>query len=617
MYHLTANSDTSLLTLNFVNDGVIVATMRIAQSCGRFVRDGDTNLSYIDKGESRNIDYISKIEEIDQLTPIQIYCGNDPSLSKILLLEETEYDIELTLIEEGVTDVLGYLQDNEQSLNLKQNRFTDGANCKLYTLYFKSYVGKGFFDINYRSALIKIPFEVRSKKIEYLQDYPRMLSDIAEFSTSLLLDPGSPLYRNYGGSYKTSKTTYEDFLVLDYIFSKCCFESNYEYVRNNIYSELTTDIEEADTGLAVSVDVGSVISMIDSRNLVSVEKGIINGIYNPRIIRNEVSIDTFDVPENRLIKDLLLTLQALIYSVNDSSIPKKSAYISDRIDYMRCVIDEYVSDRWISDVADITYVPFESMILQERNGYSDLFHIYQILNIGIALSQDDVPDLFEGHNKKVYQIYEYWCYTRLYKCLFNLSENKPSIEPNITNKRKIITIQNKAVDFVIKRNGSFLNVRLYYNKNFDQDDEKFRSYSVKLRPDFTLVVEKSKKSYIINFDSKYKMKIKDPNDTEMDDSKIDSGCWEYDIYKMHTYRDALIKSLGSYVLYPGKSDDSNLREMFIKPRTPESWFERNKYVLPSVGAIPLIPGLSDDRLLYFAIESILDRLSAEAETYYI
>lgn len=49
-----------------------------------------------------------------------------------------------------------------------------------------------------------------------------------------------------------------------------------------------------------------------------------------------------------------------------------------------------------------------------------------------------------------------------------------------------------------------------------------------------------------------------------------------DIYKMHTYKDSILKTEGSYVLYPG-----NVHKLFR---------EYNDLIIPSVGAFPLAPG---------------------------
>lgn len=45
---------------------------------------------------------------------------------------------------------------------------------------------------------------------------------------------------------------------------------------------------------------------------------------------------------------------------------------------------------------------------------------------------------------------------------------------------------------------------------------------------------------------------------------------------MHTYKDSILKTEGSYVLYPG-----NVHKLFR---------EDNDLIIPSVGAFPLAPG---------------------------
>ena len=65
---------------------------------------------------------------------------------------------------------------------------------------------------------------------------------------------------------------------------------------------------------------------------------------------------------------------------------------------------------------------------------------------------------------------------------------------------------------------------------------------------------------------------------------------------MHTYKDAIIGSLGAYVLYPG---DKNR----IFPETPP-----NK--LPSVGAFPLKPGGDD-----FNEEEIIEKFIKQVFDY--
>ena len=61
-------------------------------------------------------------------------------------------------------------------------------------------------------------------------------------------------------------------------------------------------------------------------------------------------------------------------------------------------------------------------------------------------------------------------------------------------------------------------------------------------------------------------------ENEENDKKYIDG----DLYKMHTYKDAILKTEGAYVFYPG-----NKCEIF---RVSEN------ETIPSVGAFPLTPG---------------------------
>ena len=81
-----------------------------------------------------------------------------------------------------------------------------------------------------------------------------------------------------------------------------------------------------------------------------------------------------------------------------------------------------------------------------------------------------------------------------------------------------------------------------------------------MRPDYSLIFIKDKKQYLFHFDAKYKCDIE--NSFKNDD-----------IYKMHTYKDAIANTLGAYVLYTGTVEK-------IYQEYPEN-------IISSVGAFPL------------------------------
>ncbi len=596
-----STEERQVLSVDFIDGCESVATL-IITCLGSVPKTSNTRPivpQYVNLEHSVNIETVEDKDDIDPLIGIQVYCGEDPYLSPILLSEETEYEIEIDLRSDLLGDPLRSLMDSNDTLTLKSSYFNSDNRRRTYRLYSKSYVGKGLFDIRHDGKLLTIPFEMRSKKIEYLRHYPQMLADIAEISVPMILDQKSPLYRNYDIAYTDSQTQYESFLVLEYIFEKLDFESSYEYVRKNLQMELVKDKELVPGGCAYAVDPSDVVSFIFGSDLLPSNLPTVG--YVPAFIPNTIYRESVDTTENRLVKELVLTVQHILDALSRGFLKENSDYIRNHLEQMTKVTDRMASDRWMEDVGRLQHEPSESTVLTRKRGYRDLFKAYTMLGMGVAFKLDGGPELIKGHEKRVYETYEYWCYLKLYQCLREMSSNKPTL-----SKEASSITRRKPVHFTIIRGSGTFEIDYYYNRNFDQGNKDFRSYSIRLRPDFTLVIVKDGLKSIINFDSKYKAKIKNPYETTLEDSEIDIDCWEYDIYKMHTYRDALLRSLGSYVLYPGSGGWKN----YVKPSNEDFWDDRDNKVLPSVGAIPLIPGKDDDTLEY-ALGIILDRIGAE------
>ena len=596
----------SELSLLFIADGNVCAKLTIA-SDNESSTDNELPAylpQYIERDNTKNVPFVSDRELIDGVSPITVYVGEDANLSPILLLEETNYEM---MLSGKVDSAFDYLTGNSGEIALRQIHLRRANENPIYTLSFKGYVGRGYLDITVNGKRISIPFEVRSKKINYLKDYPLMLGDISEFSVALLMGINSPLHGEFSLGNVRNDTLYEDFILLDYIFGKKDLIGAYNQVSNSRYSEMKSVSENVPAGMAWSVDPSDIVSLISPDNLCKMENGPIAGQYAPLYVNEKNYRDDYDTPENRVIKDLIITVQRMVHHLIANPLSESSSYISNRLSEMCSEIDRISSNPWLNEVGELNMIPFESTVLQSRRGYSELFEIYQIIGLGVIFRQDDIGDLVRGQNNRVYQIYEYWCYTRLYRCLYAMSENKPKFPLTKTDGAWVMTIRRgNSVRFKITANNRPLSVTLYYNKGFRQSSDDFRSYSVDLRPDFTLLIETESENtgFIINLDAKYKAKPKNPNEMDMNDSEIDSDCWEFDIYKMHTYRDALIHSFGSYVLYPG-----NRGILYPKPLKDEDWKLRKSLVIPSVGAIPLVPGRHEDKELSDTLKSIFSAIS--------
>ena len=109
--------------------------------------------------------------------------------------------------------------------------------------------------------------------------------------------------------------------------------------------------------------------------------------------------------------------------------------------------------------------------------------------------------------------------------------------------------EGKAQKFNLNINDKKIIIYLYYNKTFNKKNSIFKSYSVEYRPDYSLIVNipimneygySNHKKYVIHFDAKYKLDIN--SETFKNE----------DIVKMHAYKDAIVGTIGAYVIYPGE-----------------------------------------------------------------
>ena len=521
----------------------------------------------------------------------------------ILMLEETDYDLEVVWPE-------GHPQKGDKDLPFLFH--ADNPPCgssldeHVYSLRFRGYVGKGYLDVSIGGRIYGIPIEVRSKKIGYVDHYRQMLRDIADWHCTLLLELGSPLFRGYdiGGR---SETCYEDFLILDHLFNGTNLFGSFMSIDSDPHVEIRRERAMHPNGIATSIDISRLPNLVSSGNLVCRDAGPIAGHLHPLYIPVTETCISRDTPENRLVKDLFLYAHDLSCRLlNDSK--NRNGYISSILEGIRCRCLEALSTDWLDEVGELESIPYHSMVLLRRDDYHDILESYLLLGAGAKMRDPEIEGLLSGHNRRLSETYEQWCYLKLFDYLREMCDphdlksigSRPNIEKDAWN---VSALKGKGVVFPINvpldpdgdiESDLIVNVELYYNRKTDVEDEEsvFYSYSVGLQPDFTLVISiPSGHRRIVNFDAKYKaVPMDDPNsDDEADDGA--RGFWVRDLYKMHTYRDAMLRSFGSYILYPGHS---KYPKTFVKSRHRQDGFG-----IPSVGAVPLIPGGETETLKGF------------------
>lgn len=519
-------------------------------------KQSNNNIATIDNISLKNVPI-----QYSYTQKIPIIYNKTNEFANICLLEEIKYDISFETEKDNL-DVFYSLKNFHENSPLTLLNFD--KNYKGY-LQFSSYVGKTFMDIyENNECVFKLPIEIQSRKLMYNKHYPQMIGDMSKYSSGIIFELNSPIHQEFKHTDNANQSDYEKFMLLEYILREEHLPSIIEYLSRNLYSELKEVKEEVPISFASNINPHDLIdAIIDAEEL-----------YDniPPHINETKYEDTIDVGENRFYKYFLELIDNLI---DDLLKNIHEGYAFDKLIIYKKDLDYYLSQKYFEDISQLNHIPLNSQVLQKKEGYRDILTYYLMFEFSFKLNWKSLNDTFRGHEKKVYDLYEYWCYFKLIEIMEDITDTKVSFEDIFTIGEDNISIELKKG--IIKRfEYNDIQIDLLYNQTFNRNPH-YHSYSVELRPDYTIAVH-TDETYYIHFDAKYKMY------TESERYKNE------DIRKMHTYKDALSNSIGAYILYPGSKD--------------RLYFE-NDDKIKSVGAFGLIPGEEKTDKIRKFIENML------------
>jgi hypothetical protein len=344
-----------------------------------------------------------------------------------------------------------------------------------------------------------------------------------------------------------------------------------------------------------------------------------------RVDKKHLSVDT---PENRFIKMVVGTCKntlEVFYKklLIANEVPDKqrlSNSFLEEIKFWQAPLKKMQSQSFLKEVSNFSGLNSESLVLQQKTGYSGVYRTWQELKHYL--------DVFEQQSsismKSIADIYEVWCFLTIKTLIIEelgfseISHGNHELKSNSFLEYKLK--DGVAGAFKFERSDGLV-AKLAHEPIFRAKGNKIRSYLVTQKPDILLEVSfPDGKRCIWLFDAKYRIKTK--NDRYGEDD-IDNTDFVPDdaINQMHRYRDALIhvnnksgleqKSrpvFGAFALYPGCFDQ-------IAEKSPYS--EAIDEV--GIGAFPLLPSASyskDNRSgCLWLVEFLKKQLGASAITY--
>lgn len=286
-----------------------------------------------------------------------------------------------------------------------------------------------------------------------------------------------------------------------------------------------------------------------------VKQDFANGQYDKRykVEKKQLSVDT---PENRFIKMAVSRskrqLAEFEQTLRQSNQAPERQRLSDEflngLHSWQQPLQKVLSQSFLKEVGAYTGLSRESLVLQQKTGYSAVYRIWQELKFYL--------DVFGNQSsismKSVAEIYEVWCFLCLKQILeqdlgFTLVENgAATLSQNDFFEYQLT--DGFAGAFRFKR-ADGVTARLAHEPKFTKKGQPIRSYLVNQEPDIVLEVTlpqageaEDKKQFIWLFDAKYRIKT-DRNRFDGSEETIEKTDYVPDdaINQMHRYRDALIR----------------------------------------------------------------------------
>ncbi len=477
----------------------------------------------------------------------------------------------------------------------------------------------------------KVELEVQSGKSSYRQDYRDMLEFITEKCTDLLLQTDSPATQNFEVDFsRNPQTLYQRFSFVKSIINSVEF---IDAIHRVVVSPVTRwqEVDEVRDIRNVRKFSGSNIREIANscrRTPLHVNHYLArHGLTSiPEKINSVRKTDSVDTPENRFVKHVLETFMQFCNEIN--AIARRESYskLLKESEELINILESQLHHTFFSEVSRPETLNLNSPVLQRKEGYRDVLRVWLMFDLAAKLIWSGGEDVYSGGKKNVATLYEYWLFfvlLDLFKSIFRI--DPVDISELIQPVQEGLNLSLKQGQFiplsgVYDSGNRKLNIRFSYNRQFGgkKTYPGSGSWTKTLRPDYTLSgwpanmteddAEAQELIVHIHFDAKYKVdnqpgfadQLEDEN---LDAEKVDQRKGVYknaDLLKMHAYKDAIRRTGGAYVLYPGAT------------RSQMKGFHE---IVPGLGAFGISPskessGLSDLRAFILeVVDHFINRAS--------
>ena len=512
------------------------------------------------------------------------------------------------------------------------------------------------------TPLARAAVEVRSVKLGYRDHYRGMLDYIARKCAGLLLDSRAVTRLKLSSAWRTNRAALEQQLeFLRHTLESTRFRGAVDEVLRNPHRLLEDEREKRSISRPFKTGKDFARQVGRAGDRVAVPEGHPLRTAHQRLtsLPAHVSVTTrtdfLDTPENRFFKMVLIEFRDFLAEVgtmlgrnSGAAARLDNVRLQQELTRLRGLLDGLLSRSFLPDISRPEILPLGSPVLQRKAGYRELLHLWLQFHVSAQLAWNGGNDVWLGGARNVAILYEYWLFFQL-EALFRskFACRDPLHSVLVENDAGLLRMKlQRGVELRTPEGGVWshtagrnLAAEFFFNRKFprrqDRDHRESGSWTRGVQPDYTISIwpadftkeeaEKKEVMVHIHFDAKYRVDFAktvfgDDRDDEVITDRAESpretptAAKYADLLKMHAYRDAIRRTAGAYVLYPGNAGDGVRFEEF------EGFHE----ILPGLGAFAIRPRLDgtaegmDDlrRFLDDVIEHVANRTTARERVSY-
>ena len=537
-----------------------------------------------------------------------------------LFYEQRTYQFALSFMKQDPKDTVEIWHESKQI----RDAFMDVEKLnreKLCTIVgninFGNEIGYTEFEVRVNGITeVFLTLEILPSKMDYQMDYQMMLYDITNELYNLVFDFLKKTWQFTDLGKQWGNTDTEFFSIIRRLYDEIIHSVN--VIIHKGHFELQKNREYLPAHKMRNPDSRTILWM-------SHHSGSGKRLSDGRIRFEKIECTkkemTFDTLENQFVKHILVSTMDRLeglkekycrpYSRKSGSPKRNDPEIVNTIDQMTAVIRQKIKSSFLSSVSKWKATRSLSLVFAMAPGYKELYQNYMKLNMGLRLS----GDVFRIPMKDTALLYEYWCYIKLNRLIYDKrrpdgSRKYPVKEGNLfkySDSGITVDLQKgKSKSRICYKDlCSGEEVILSYNPSYQQGK------TITQKPDNVVSITKNGKddrfSYV--FDAKYRI---DGVDSESNYAKTYGGPGpvEDTINTMHRYRDAITfrnilkdpdsgfvrEMFGAYVLFPYADTEGHYKN--------HPFYKSIDAV--NIGGLPFLPG--NTRM----VEELLDRLIEES-----